>query len=97
MMYLDYFETVSNHSDYNTANGKLDWKRIGDILYWQESEGLEDWIKNFLFLPIPIRLGRLWVWLPLGSALDIHAMRKILKKNPDIKLVVGYSRGGWAS
>jgi len=91
---LDAFNGCTK-GDFNTTKGKVDWRVEGTELFFQPSHGLTDWMKNLLIFPIPVIWGGYLVFIPIGIALDIRELSKILKSVSGITHVYGYSRGGW--
>lgn len=80
---------------FNESKGKLSWKVEEDEIFFQPSKGLEDWMKNMLVFPVPIFWGGVFIFIPLGVALDLPVLAKVLKGCAGISHANGYSRGGW--
>lgn len=91
---LDAFNGCTK-GEFKTTKGKLDWRIEGTELFFQPSNGLTDWMKNFLVIPIPVIWGGLFAFIPLGVWIDLRELKMILKSNKGITQVYGYSRGGW--
>lgn len=90
---FDYFNGCTK-GEFTTSNGKLDWRIEDGVICFQPSNGLTDWLKNLLVFPVPILIRCYLVIVPLGLALDLPELFRILKAHPEIKRAAGYSRGG---
>jgi len=97
MTVLQKFLECNDKREYKTARGKLDWKKADNRLYFAPTDGTLDWIKNFLFLPLPAIINGVIYFIPFGAWLDLREIRKICRENDSVVEAVGYSRGGWAA
>lgn len=97
MKILDLFKECDNRKNYTTGKGGLDWKVVNNRLYFEPSDGVIDWVKNFMFIPFPTILsGRLY-FIPFGAWLDIKEIRRICAEHDSVLETIGYSRGGWGA
>lgn len=75
----------------NTFN-KVSFKFQDDILYLESSREPIDWWRNFLVIPVLIKIRGVLFFIPLGLYLDFLEIQKIAESF-DPSGIVGYSTG----
>lgn len=94
MSVLKLFETVSNKTDSNWITGgcSVQWRVIDKVLYFQQSNGTEDWKSNFNFRAIEYRDGLDIVRVHNGFLTEWLSVKEAVEKCEFTK-IVGYSLG----
>lgn len=91
-MLSEYFDTVSNESDWITAGEDVQYKVIDRVLYFQCSRGASDWRHNFdvarnVYDKSDVRFvmhrGFARLWLSVKPIIEVM----------DFDTIVGYSQG----
>jgi len=77
---------------YTHEKDAVSWKKIGSVMYFEESNGFRDWLRNFLCFPVPVKVGR-WILIPFGLYLSWRTARKIIALEKPTAFI-GYSLGG---
>jgi len=76
---------------YTHERDGVSWKMIGSIMYFEESNGVRDWIRNLLCFPVLVKVKR-WIWIPFGMSRSWKTARAIIEReNPTA--FIGYSHG----
>ena len=94
MTRLELFEECTRGRWYQQTRFKVDWKVVGDRMYFRQSVEAADWVKNLLAaIPCPLRLAHGWRIVPLGAAIMWLEIRGIVREKA-VAAYIGYSQGG---
>jgi hypothetical protein len=61
---------------YQNTRSKVSWGVVENRVQFQGSVEAEDWVRNFMVLPVPYRIKKVWIWVSLGMLLAWLEIRK---------------------